>query len=77
MSRRPLLPLHVLACLILLFGTVAAEGARRKVIVDQDAYGPGGPNLQPILMVLQSPSLVGRSACNTATLSRTMVATSS
>src|SRR5882724_4923292 len=28
---------------------------RRKVIIDQDAFGPGGPNLQPILMVLQSP----------------------
>lgn len=30
---------------------------RRKVIIDQDAFGPGGPNLQPILMVLQSPEI--------------------
>jgi inosine-uridine nucleoside N-ribohydrolase len=34
---------------------IAALAARRKVIIDQDAFGPGGPNLQPILMVLQSP----------------------
>ncbi len=34
----------------------AAEG-RRKVIIDQDAFGPGGPNLQPILLVLQSPDV--------------------
>jgi inosine-uridine nucleoside N-ribohydrolase len=39
---------------------VAAAGAgeaRRKVIIDQDAFGPGGPNLQPILMVLQAPDV--------------------
>lgn len=30
---------------------------RRKVIIDQDAFGPGGPNLQPILMVIQSPDV--------------------
>lgn len=34
---------------------LSAAPARRKVIIDQDAFGPGGPNLQPILMVLQSP----------------------
>ena len=28
---------------------------RRKVIVDQDTYGPGGSNLQSVLLVLQSP----------------------
>jgi len=33
----------------------AAFAAKRKVIIDQDAFGPGGPNLQPILMVMQSP----------------------
>jgi inosine-uridine nucleoside N-ribohydrolase len=30
---------------------------RRKVIIDQDAFGPGGSNLQSILMVLQSPEV--------------------
>ena len=34
-----------------------AAAPRRKVIIDQDAFGPGGPNLQPILMVLQSPDV--------------------
>jgi inosine-uridine nucleoside N-ribohydrolase len=35
--------------------TVAADtGARRKVIIDQDAFGPAGSNLQAILMLLQS-----------------------
>lgn len=38
--------------------TVASPAApRRKVIIDQDAFGPGGPNLQPILMLLQSPEI--------------------
>jgi inosine-uridine nucleoside N-ribohydrolase len=35
----------------------AAEPARRKVIIDQDAYGPGGSNLQAILLVVQSPDV--------------------
>ncbi len=35
----------------------AFAAGRRKVIIDQDAFGPGGPNLQPILMVLQSPDV--------------------
>jgi inosine-uridine nucleoside N-ribohydrolase len=35
----------------------AVAGPRRKVIIDQDAFGPGGPNLQPILMVLQAPDV--------------------
>ncbi|HEY4299337.1 MAG TPA: nucleoside hydrolase [Candidatus Didemnitutus sp.] len=39
----------------LALGVSAALGsARHKVIIDQDAFGPGGPNLQPILMVLQA-----------------------
>ncbi len=38
--------------------TAAAVAApKRKVIIDQDAFGPGGPNLQPILMVLQAPDV--------------------
>ncbi len=35
----------------------AAATAKRKVIIDQDAFGPGGPNLQPIMLVLQSPDV--------------------
>ncbi len=45
--------------LLYLFSFLAGFGqtSRRKVIIDQDAFGPGGPNLQPILMVLQDPSV--------------------
>jgi purine nucleosidase len=32
----------------------AADAARRRVIIDQDAFGPAGSNLQAILMLLQS-----------------------
>lgn len=41
----------------LLAPLLATAAPRRKVIIDQDAFGPGGPNLQPILMVLQSPDV--------------------
>jgi purine nucleosidase len=37
--------------------TAGAAEARRKVIIDQDAFGPGGSNLQSILMVVQSPDV--------------------
>jgi purine nucleosidase len=45
-----------LLSLLLLSGSLGAA-PKRKVIIDQDAFGPGGPNLQPILMVLQSPEI--------------------
>jgi purine nucleosidase len=35
----------------------APSPAPRKVIIDQDAFGPGGTNLQSILMLLQAPSV--------------------
>jgi purine nucleosidase len=40
----------------LTFGPAGAAdtSARRKVIIDQDAFGPAGSNLQAILMLLQS-----------------------
>jgi purine nucleosidase len=31
--------------------------AHRKVIIDQDAFGPGGSNLQAILLILQAPDV--------------------
>jgi purine nucleosidase len=36
-----------------------AEGAatRRKVIIDQDALGPGGSNMQALILALQSPEV--------------------
>ena len=35
----------------------AQASARRKVIIDQDAFGPAGSDLQAILMLLQSPDV--------------------
>lgn len=43
--------------MLLALPLVATAAPKRKVIIDQDAFGPGGPNLQPILMVLQSPDV--------------------
>jgi purine nucleosidase len=35
----------------------AGSPAKRKVIIDQDAFGPGGSNLQSILMLVQAPDV--------------------
>jgi purine nucleosidase len=45
-----------LLVLALLAGVCCAQesAARRKVIIDQDAFGPAGSNLQAILMLLQA-----------------------
>ena len=34
-----------------------AGAERRKVIVDQDAFGPGGSNMQSLLLLIQSPDV--------------------
>jgi hypothetical protein len=34
--------------------SAAEASAKRKVIIDQDAFGPAGSNMQAILMLLQS-----------------------
>src|SRR6059058_4132300 len=51
--------MRLFLALTAVFLGVATTGAtaKRKVIIDQDAFGPGGPNLQPILMVLQAPDV--------------------
>ena len=49
-NLRPLLGLALLAAL-----ASPAAAARQKVILDQDAFGPGGSNLQAILMMVQDP----------------------
>src|SRR5438309_7575859 len=38
-------------------GFAAQASERRKVIIDQDAFGPAGSDLQAILMLLQSPDV--------------------
>ena len=51
-----LLPTLLVIVLSLTCGlaTAADTSARRKVIIDQDAFGPAGSNMQAILMLLQS-----------------------
>src|SRR5262245_6881286 len=50
--------LVVITALLMLGATAdcrAAEAtARRKVVIDQDAFGPAGSNMQAILLLLQS-----------------------
>lgn len=41
--------------ILLLMGTLASAQPRRKVIIDQDCSGPGGSNLQTLLLLIQSP----------------------
>ena len=42
---------------LLLFSTLAAAQPRRKVIFNQDCSGPGGSNMQTLLVLLQSPEV--------------------
>ena len=49
--------IHVFAVTALAATPSFAADARRKVIIDQDAFGPGGSNLQAILMVVQDPGI--------------------
>ena len=55
-ARRPflqvLLAIVLASSLGISFG--ADGGAKRKVIIDQDAFGPAGSNMQAILMLLQA-----------------------
>lgn len=56
MKTRPLLLVFLAMALACVFGTSfgADAGARRKVIIDQDAFGLAGSNMQAILMLLQA-----------------------
>src|SRR5881227_988728 len=35
----------------------SAASARRKVIIEQDCSGPGGSNMQTLLLLIQSPEV--------------------
>ena len=39
---------------VMICATAVAAPAKRKVIIDQDAFGPAGSNLQAILLLLQA-----------------------
>src|SRR6266850_99009 len=45
------------ALLILLLTTLATAQPRRKIIINQDCSGPGGSNMQTLLILLQSPEV--------------------
>jgi inosine-uridine nucleoside N-ribohydrolase len=47
----------VLATVLMLIATLCAAQPRRKVIVNEDASGPGGSNMQTLLMMIQSPQV--------------------
>jgi purine nucleosidase len=42
---------------LLLAGSLSFAQPRRKVIIDQDCSGPGGSNLQTLLVMLQAPQV--------------------
>jgi purine nucleosidase len=43
--------------LLLLPGTTSSAQQRRKVIINEDCSGPGGSNLQTLLVMIQSPNV--------------------
>ena len=47
----------LIALTVILFPHAASAQTRRKVIIDQDASGPGGSNLQAIMVLVQSPQV--------------------
>lgn len=42
---------------VLLSATISIAEARRKIIINEDASGPGGSNMQTILLLIQSPQV--------------------
>src|SRR2546423_7885569 len=46
---------YVLAAMLLMTVTGWAEASKRKIIIDQDAAGPGGTDQQSMLLLVQSP----------------------
>jgi purine nucleosidase len=52
------MPRRGLACALIcaaLAGSTAWAQARRKIIIDEDCSGPGGSNMQTLLVLIQSP----------------------
>jgi purine nucleosidase len=47
----------LLALALALYCSPSSAETRRKVIIDQDCAGPGGSNLQTLLMMIQSPQV--------------------
>ena len=55
MTPHPRLALSIYILIVASF--LNAAEPREKVIIDQDAFGPVGSNLQSILMVVQAPGI--------------------
>jgi inosine-uridine nucleoside N-ribohydrolase len=43
--------------LLVLASSLAADAPRRKVIINEDCSGPGGSNMQTLLLLIQSPQV--------------------
>src|SRR5882762_9353872 len=46
-----------LVCVLLLVSCLASAQPRRKVIINEDCSGPGGSNMQTLLLLIQSPQV--------------------
>ena len=46
-----------LALALLLAGSLAWSQPRRKIIINEDCSGPGGSNMQTLLLLIQSPQV--------------------
>jgi purine nucleosidase len=58
MRVKPLPCLRLQTCAVLLLASSLLHAqSRRKVIIDQDCSGPGGSNMQTLLVMLQSPEV--------------------
>jgi purine nucleosidase len=55
LARR--IPFALALLLAATVGLAQAADARRKVIIDQDAFGPGGSNMNSVLMLMQAPDV--------------------
>ncbi len=56
-SSRKQWKLRYLALVLLLTGAVCSAQARRKVIINEDCSGPGGSNMQTLMVLIQSPQV--------------------
>jgi purine nucleosidase len=46
-----------LACLLILLSCLGSAQQRRKIIINEDCSGPGGSNMQTLLLLIQSPQV--------------------
>ncbi len=49
--------LYLLLAIVLLLTSWVSAAARRKVIINEDCSGPGGSNMQTLLVLIQSPQV--------------------